>query len=121
IREAPSLRVIPWLRDRQVRVQIYDPQAAAKMARAFPPGDRISYAESSYQAARGAHALLILTDWAEFRALDLDRLRETMRTPVIVDGRNLFDPAAMAARGFEYRSEERRVGKECRGRGGGWQ
>jgi len=104
IREAPSLRVIPWLRDRQVRVQIYDPQAAAKMARAFPPDDRISYAESSYQAARGAHALLILTDWAEFRALDLDRLRETMRTPVIVDGRNLFDPAAMAARGFEYYS-----------------
>lgn len=102
IREAPSLRVISWLRDHNVLVRIYDPQAAAKMARLFPPDDRICYAESPYEAAREAHAVVILTDWAEFRSLDLDRLRTAMRTPVIIDGRNLFEPAAMADQGFEY-------------------
>jgi UDPglucose 6-dehydrogenase len=104
IRNAPSLHVIPQLREQGVSLRIYDPQAAAKIAAQFPGGAGLQYVGSAYEAAKGAHALLILTDWDEFRSLDWRQLRCLMRTPVIVDGRNLFDPATMHDRGFEYYS-----------------
>ena len=62
----------------------------------------VSIADSAYAAARGADALLILTDWEEFSALDLSRLRAALRQPIIVDGRNLYQPEVMAAHGFRY-------------------
>jgi UDPglucose 6-dehydrogenase len=65
-------------------------------------GDRISYANSSYETAHLADALLILTEWEEFANLDLKRLREELRYPIVIDGRNLYDPAVMAAQGFTY-------------------
>ncbi len=104
IRDAPSLRVISQLRRQGTLLRIYDPQAAAKMAMRFPPEAGLQYVRSAYEAATGAHALLILTDWNEFRSLDWQRLRWLMRIPVMVDGRNLFDPAEMRERGFEYYS-----------------
>jgi UDPglucose 6-dehydrogenase len=104
IREAPSLRVIPRLRENGVIVRVYDPQAAARMASVYPPDAQLAYVESPYEAARGAHALIVLTDWEQIRSLDLGRLRSLMRAPVIVDGRNLFEPAQMRDRGFEYYS-----------------
>jgi UDPglucose 6-dehydrogenase len=64
----------------------------------------MTYARDAYEAASEADALLIMTDWQEFTELDLDRLRYTLRYPVIIDGRNLFDPAVMAERGFTYLS-----------------
>jgi UDPglucose 6-dehydrogenase len=102
IREAPSLRVIPRLRERGAHLRVYDPRAGTRMARLFPADDHLRYPESAYEAAEGAHAVVILTDWDEFRSLDWDRMRARMRTPVLVDGRNLLDPAEMRARGFEY-------------------
>ena len=107
IRGAPSLRVIPQLREQGVTLRIYDPHAAARMAAHFPPDGERQYMRTAYEAAAGAHALLILTDWTEFRALDWQRLRSLMRTPVIVDGRNLLSPAEMSALGFEYYSAGR--------------
>ncbi len=104
IRDAPSLRVVPQLRERGAVLQIYDPKALSKMAMRFPPDERLEYVGSAYEAARGAHALLILTEWEEFQSLDLPRLRSLMRTPVIVDGRGVFDPATMREAGFEYYS-----------------
>jgi UDPglucose 6-dehydrogenase len=104
IREAASLRVIPRLLESGVTLRIYDPQAGEKMAALYPPDDRLTYAESAYEAANGAHALLVLTEWDEFRGLDLPRLRSLLRRPVIVDGRNLFDLAHMREHGFEYYS-----------------
>ncbi len=104
IREAPSLRVIPRLRENGVIARVYDPRAAARMAKMYPPDARLSYVESPYEAARGAHALVILTDLDEVRSLDLGRLRSLMRAPVIVDGRNILEPAQMRERGFEYYS-----------------
>jgi UDPglucose 6-dehydrogenase len=104
IREAPSLRVIPRLKESGIIARVYDPQATARIASIYPPDDRLSYEESVYEAARGAHALVILTDWDEFRSLDLARLRSLMLTPVIVDGRNLYDPSHMRESGFEYYS-----------------
>jgi UDPglucose 6-dehydrogenase len=104
IRDAPSLRVIAELRERGAVLQIYDPKALSKMATRFSPDERLRYVGSAHEAARGAHALLILTEWEEFRSLDLTRLRSLMRTPVIVDGRGMFDPATTREAGFEYYS-----------------
>jgi len=112
IRNAPSLHVIPQLREQGVLLRIYDPQAAFKIATQFPAEAGLQYVPSAYEAAKGAHALLILTDWDEFRSLDWRQLRSLMRTPVIIDGRNLFDPAAMHARGFEYYSFGRKHTQE---------
>lgn len=104
IRDAPSLKVIPRLRENGVTLRIYDPRAARRLADVWPADDHLTYVESAEEAARGAHALLILTEWAEFRSMDLDLMRSVMRTPVLVDGRNMFDPAQMRARGFDYYS-----------------
>ena len=104
IRNAPSLRIIPQLREQATSLRVYDPQATAKIAAHFPDQPGLKYVLSAYEAAAGAHALLVLTDWDEFQSLDWQRVRRLMRTPIIVDGRNLFDPTTMRAHGFEYYS-----------------
>ena len=68
----------------------------------FPPAPQLQYAQDAYAAARDVDALLVLTDWAEFAALDLPRLYAAMRYPIVVDGRNLFDPTIMQQHGFTY-------------------
>jgi UDPglucose 6-dehydrogenase len=88
-------------------VVAYDPAAMEKARGVCKAlfGDlahNVSFAETAYQAAGGADALLVLTDWEEFAALDLDRLRENMNYGIMVDGRNLFRPEAVAAAGFIY-------------------
>jgi UDPglucose 6-dehydrogenase len=104
IRGAPSLGVVPRLHGAGASLRVYDPAAAHNLKRLCPPGDRLHYVDSAYEAARNAHALVILTDWEEFRALDLDRVRSLMQTPIIIDGRNLFEPDQMRAEDFEYYS-----------------
>ena len=104
IRGAPSLTVIPWLHAGGANLRVYDPAAVPKLKALYPPDDRLVYAESALDAAREAHALVILTDWDEFRSLDLGRVRSLMRTPIVIDGRNLFVPEVMRAAGFEYYS-----------------
>jgi UDPglucose 6-dehydrogenase len=98
-----TLKIIRVLLDEGCRLRLYDPQAMPNTQGVFPastPG--LAYCDSAYDAARGAQALLVLTEWDEFRELDLQRLREIMEVPIIVDGRNLFDPEAVAKAGFEY-------------------
>jgi UDPglucose 6-dehydrogenase len=102
IRGAPSLTVVPWLHAAGADLRLYDPAAMPKFKSLYPPDDRLAYADSVMDAARDAHALVILTDWDEFRSLDLERLSTRMHTPIIVDGRNLFPPAEVEAAGFEY-------------------
>ena len=99
IRESPALAVIEMLLHEGCEIRAYDP-AAMERARQVLPG--ISYCADAYAAAAGANALLILTDWKEFGALELERLRAAMAHPIVVDGRNLYDPAAMSAAGFIY-------------------
>src|SRR3989454_371550 len=99
IRGAPSLGVVPRLHGAGSILRIYDPAAGPNLQRLYPPDDRLTYANSALEAARDAHALLILTDWNEFRSLDLGQMRSLMRTPIIVDGRNLFEPAQVQAAG----------------------
>lgn len=103
IREAPALKIMRGLLEEGACLQVYDPEALENARREFPPQDgRLRYCDSAYEAARGAHALLVVTEWEEFRQLDLARVRGLMEVPVLVDGRNLYDPDAVHAAGFEY-------------------
>ena len=103
IRESPAMYVIRALLEEGALLNVHDPQAMDASQREMPtqPG-RLNYCSSAYEAASGAHALLILTAWDEYRDLSLDRLHDLMEVPVIIDGRNLLDPAAVSAAGFEY-------------------
>ena len=103
IRESPALRIVKALLEEGARLQVHDPKAMEATQKALPPqAGRLQYCSSPYEAAREAHALLILTDWKEYRELDLARLHGLMEVPVIVDGRNLLDPKAVQSAGFEY-------------------
>jgi UDPglucose 6-dehydrogenase len=101
VRFAPAIDLIQRLMEEGARVRAYDPQAMEK-ARPILPG--IEYAESAYDAAKGCEALVIATEWPEFRSLDWERIRARMARPLVLDGRNLLSPAEMRALGFEYRS-----------------
>jgi len=105
IREAPSINVIRELLQDGARLRLYDPQAMENMKEFYPPEpERLEYCDSAGQAAEGANALIILTEWEEFAGLDLERIKASMANPIIVDGRNVFNPVAVRKLGFEYYS-----------------
>ncbi len=106
MREAPSLAVVEDLLQAGARVQAHDPEALANARRIF--GDRVSYHKSNYEALAGADALIILTEWNEFRHPNFPRIRTALKQPVIFDGRNLYDPELMRALEFKYYSVGRR-------------
>ncbi|GMV39221.1 MAG: UDP-glucose 6-dehydrogenase [Myxococcales bacterium] len=100
MREAPSLTIIRGLRERGARVVAFDP--VAQEAAAGILGDQVSMAESGYRALEGADALVLVTEWAEFRTPDFERIRGLLREPVVFDGRNIYSPRKMRELGFEY-------------------
>jgi UDPglucose 6-dehydrogenase len=102
MRESPALVLIDELLAAGATVIAHDPAAMHETQRRL--GDRIAYADSGYAATEGADALVIVTDWNEYRFPDFARVRAALRTPVVVDGRNLYDPEKMRALGFTYRS-----------------
>jgi len=104
IRESPAIGLIQMLLSSGCSLAAYDPAAMARAQEVFPPMKSLTYASDPYSAAQDVDALLILTDWAEFSQLDLSRLKSTMRYPIVIDGRNLFDPERMADHGFTYLS-----------------
>lgn len=103
IREATSIRLIASLLSEEANLRLHDPQAMEGMREIYPeePG-RVHYCASVAEVASGAHALVVLTEWREYRELDLTSLREVMEVPVIVDGRNIYDPELVRKLGFEY-------------------
>jgi UDPglucose 6-dehydrogenase len=103
IRESPAIEIVKALQKEGCEIRVFDP-AAIDRAKEVLAKTGITYANSAYEAANGADALLILTDWQEFAKLDLPKLKATLTYPIIVDGRNLYDPAIMAANGFIYSS-----------------
>jgi len=107
MRDAPSLAIIPSLQDKGATVQAFDPVGMDE-ARALLTG--VDFKDDPYAAAAGADALVIVTEWDQFRALDLDRIKLLMRQPVLVDLRNIYKPDDMAARGFAYSSVGRPAG-----------
>ncbi|HEY0849867.1 MAG TPA: UDP-glucose/GDP-mannose dehydrogenase family protein [Bradyrhizobium sp.] len=108
MREAPSIPLVTGLLDMGAKVRAYDP---AGMEQARPELPNIEYAEDAYACAEGAAALVIVTEWVQFRALDLDRLKQVMVQPVVIDLRNVYRPEDMAAAGFVYESVGRPVAK----------
>ena len=98
MREAPSLSIIQALQDAGARVRAYDPEG---MEQARPLVERVEFAESAYQAAEGADAVVLVTEWDAFRALDLGRLARGMRTPLLVDLRNVYPPSEAARAGLK--------------------
>ena len=103
IREAVSLKIIQALLAEGSLLRVYDPQAMINTQVVFPAStEGLQYCSSAYEAAQGAQALLLLTEWDEFRQLDLAKVREVMEVPILIDGRNLFDPATVRKAGFEY-------------------
>ena len=102
MREAPALTLIQALLDEDVSICAHDP-AAIEHARALL-GNRIDYAETNYEALAGADALVVVTDWNEYRHPDFERVKRTLRQPVIVDGRNLYDVEKMRELGVRYYS-----------------
>ncbi len=103
IREAPSLRIIDRLLREGVSLRLHDPQAMGNMQRYFPPEpSRVMYCGSPEDVATGADAVLLLTEWEEYRSLNLARVREEMNVPILIDARNLFDPQRARSLGFEY-------------------
>jgi UDPglucose 6-dehydrogenase len=100
VREAPALTVIEMLMREYAKVRAFDPEAMDNARQIF--GDRVHFAKDAYDAIEGADALLILTEWDEFREPDFARMKELLRGPVIIDGRNIFNPDEVRALGFQY-------------------
>jgi UDPglucose 6-dehydrogenase len=107
MREAPSIVVIEGLLERGAEIVAHDPEALVTARAVF--GDRICYVASNYEATIDADALLIITEWKQYRVPDFERMRAQMRQPLILDGRNLYDPARMRELGFDYASIGRPV------------
>lgn len=103
VRDAPSLNIIRRLLREGAIVRAYDPAALESAAKVLPPVPRkLEYFKDPYAAAAGAHAILVLTEWPEFKDFDFTRLNREVEVPVLIDGRNLFRPEEVMAAGFEY-------------------
>jgi UDPglucose 6-dehydrogenase len=100
MREAPALDIIPALQAMGARIQAFDPEGyeARQLLR------DVDFKAGPYEAVKGADAVVIITEWDQFRAMDLDRVKLLMRTPLIIDLRNIYRPEDLRARGFTYAS-----------------
>jgi UDPglucose 6-dehydrogenase len=102
IRESPAIDVIRKLLDAGASVKAYDPAGMDRAKELLPPSEKMSYAASTLEAAQDADAVLILTDWKEFANIDLARLNQAVRFPIVIDGRNLYKAQQMLDHGFTY-------------------
>jgi UDPglucose 6-dehydrogenase len=99
LRDAPALTILPVLHEKGARLQVHDPQGMKEAARICP---EYFYVEDAYAACQGAHAVVLLTEWNQYRALDLERISASMATPIFIDLRNVYDPKKMEEAGFSY-------------------
>ena len=107
MRESPSIQLIKSLLRAGASVRAHDPKAAETARRMF--GDQVEFVGNAYETLAGADALVIVTEWMQFRNPDFERMKSLLKRPVIVDGRNLYDPARMSERGFTYACIGRRT------------
>ena len=104
LRESPAVAIIKALLKEGCSVTAYDPAAMDRAAEEFGPTSSVKFASGPYEALEGADACLVLTEWEDFAALDLDRVKKLLHYPIVVDGRNLFKPTSMEAAGLNYYS-----------------
>jgi UDPglucose 6-dehydrogenase len=102
IRESPAIDVIKKLLEAGAIITAYDPAAMERAKEVLQPNEKLKFAADPYEAAKDADAVLILTDWKEFAELDLVRLNQAVRFPIVIDGRNLYKPQKMMDHGFTY-------------------
>jgi UDPglucose 6-dehydrogenase len=102
IREAPSIKIVEELLNKEVNLRLYDPKARENFELLFPESDKIKYYKSPLDALGDVEALVILTDWEEFKKIDPIEIYNLMKLPVIVDGRNIFKDREMKILGFRY-------------------
>jgi len=102
IRDSPAIEIIRMLMEEGCSIKAYDPAAMGRAEQVMPTASNLQYVSDAYAASSDVDALLILTDWAEFARLDLQRLNRAMRYPIILDGRNLYDPGVMLENGITY-------------------
>ncbi len=114
MREAPSVDIIRWVVNQGATVQVYDPVAnetgRAELERAGVRMEAVRFCEDAYAVAQGADALVIATEWNEFKSLNMIEIRDSMRHPIVIDGRNIYEPALMHSLGFTYRGMGRGTG-----------
>jgi UDPglucose 6-dehydrogenase len=108
MRDSPSLAILPVLQDAGATVRVFDPEGMDEAKRLMPDLD---YCGDAYTTMHGADALVLITEWNEFRALDLDRVKALLRQPLVIDLRNIYKPDEMSAAGFVYHSIGRRNGE----------
>jgi len=100
MRDAPSIEIIHMLQHEGAQIKAYDPQAVETARRLLAD---VEYCDNPYAVARDADALILMTEWNEFKQLDMMRIKETMRQPILLDGRNIYDPRKMKETGFTFR------------------
>jgi len=100
IREAPSIYVIKTLKQKGAKIKVYDPKAMDKMKQVFPD---IEYCKGTYEVVKNSDCLVILTEWPEFKKIDLKKVKSLLNQPIIIDGRNIFEPQKMVKLGFIYK------------------
>ena len=105
MRNAPSISLIETLKEEEAILRLYDPEAMENMKSVFPENSpNIVYTDNPYDAVKEANATLVVTEWDEFRNLDFKRIKKLMANPIIIDGRNVFNPDEVRQLGFEYYS-----------------
>ena len=114
IRDSPAIELVQMLMAEGCSINAFDPAAMPRAELALPPGPHLRYMPDAYAAANDVEALLILTDWEEFSRLDLQHLNRLMRYPIVVDGRNLYDPNVMLENGITYFSVGRPTSERVR-------
>jgi len=102
IREAPALKVMDILLEEGAKLRVYDPKAMENVKKKFPPSEKLYYAKDPYDAAEGSEAILLITEWKEFREINFNRIKDIVLTNVIIDGRNIYTPSKMKEEGFIY-------------------
>ena len=107
MREAPAITILPALLEKGARIKAHDPKGIQEARKVLPP--EIEYVDNAYTACEDADCVVLMTEWNQYRALDLERLYRIMRAPVFVDLRNVYDPQLMRKKGFTYTG----VGRRC--------
>ena len=101
MRFAPSIEMIGMLQEQGAKIRAYDPEAMSKARNVLK---NVSFGKNPYETAKGADCLMILTEWDEFKNLDLSKIKKLLSHPIVIDGRNIFDPVKMEKLGFTYKS-----------------
>jgi UDPglucose 6-dehydrogenase len=99
IRDAPSLFIIKSLLREKANIKAYDPITMKEAEKILP---QVTYCKDAYDAIKGSHALVILTEWNQFRTLDLERIKKLLKEPFFFDFRNIYDPQRLREKGFQY-------------------